>query len=356
MTARTWSILQFHWASAPRESVREADSDRNWGLAINEPAVVRSEEEWLRGAPSAQQSIERPRTMKSDSMRWTRDFLGKKCPCGSGNIADTCCWKGDGCWEKTPVGELVVKETTIVNPSCYLSRMSNCSAAISREHIISRNILEKITNDTLRFDNAAHFFGGKNQVEIGMDSFVSKVLCTIHNSALSPLDKAAGAAFQRIEELTKDMVSVLEKGYNLNSFHVASGIDLERWMIKVFCGLVAARKIRSASGCIVQPSCLPPELLEALMGATILKSPLGLYMHSFPGQIRKSGLSFGTIMLSDGSDQVGGLILSLGIINVVLVTSHRYAQTFNEPSWYRHQTLVYNIKHESSRLRFLFTY
>jgi len=293
--------------------------------------------------------------MKSDSVRWTRDFLGKKCPCGSGNIADTCCWKGDGCWEKTPVGKLDIKETTFANPSCYLSCMSNCTEKISREHFISKNILEKLTKDKLQFENAGHFFGGKSQVEIGIDGFASKVLCDNHNSVLSPLDAAADAVFQRIEELTKDMVRA-DKGYNLNSFHVVSGIDMERWMIKVFCGLVAAGKIRSVSGRIVQPSSLPHELLEALMGATLLEPPLGLYMHSYVGQIRKSGLSFGTIKLTDGSDQVGGLLLSLGVMNLVLITSQRYTQTFNEPSWYRHQTLAFDAKHKGSRIRFLFTY
>jgi hypothetical protein len=233
--------------------------------------------------------------------------------------------------------------------------MSNCSSKITKEHFISRNILEKLTRDTLKFENAGHFFRGKSHVEIGIDGFASKVLCDKHNSVLSPLDSAAGAAFQRIEELTKDLI-LADKGYTLNSFHVVSGIDMERWMIKVFCGLVAAGKIRSTSGRIEQLNSLPSELLEALMGATLLQPPLGLYMHTFVGQIRKSGLSFATIMLSDGSDQVGGLILSLGLVNLVLVTSQHYTQTFNEPSWYRHQTLVFNAKHKGSRIRFLFTY
>jgi len=294
--------------------------------------------------------------MKSESIRWTRDFLGKKCPCGSGNIADTCCWRGDGCWEKTPVGKIEIAETKFANPSCYLSRMSTCTEKMSREHFVSRSILERLTKAELRFDNAAHFFGGKNQVEIGIDGFAAKVLCDNHNSVLSPLDAAAGAAFQRIEELTKDMI-VADKGYGLNSFHVVSGIDMERWMIKVFCGLVAAGKIRGVGGRVVQPDSLPHVLLEALMGTTLLQPPLGLYMHTFVGQIRTSGrISFGTIQLTDGSDQVGGLLLSLGMMNLVLVTSQRYTQTFNEPSWYRHQTLSFNSKHKGSRIRFLFTY
>jgi hypothetical protein len=293
--------------------------------------------------------------VKSEPLRWTRDFLGKKCPCGSGNIADACCWRGDGCWEKTSIGKLDVKKTTTANTSCYLSSMYNCSTKITREHFVSRNILERVTKDKLTFENATHFFGGKNRVDISIDGFAAKVLCDNHNSALSLLDAAAGATFQRIEELTEDIGRV-GRGYNRNSFHVASGIDMERWMIKVFCGLVAAGKIRSASGRIAQPTSLPHELLEALMGSTLLEPPLGLYIHNFVGQIKTSGLSFGTIQLTDGSDQVGGLLLSLGVMDMVLVTSPLYTQTFIEPSWYRHPTLVYNVKQNGTRIRFLFTY
>jgi hypothetical protein len=243
-----------------------------------------------------------------------------------------------------------------VNPSCYLSSMSNCSAKLTKEHFISRNILKKITKDTLKFENAGHFFGGKSFVEIRPDQFASKVLCDNHNSALSPLDAAAGLAFERIEELTKDIIGISLKGYSLNSFHIASGIDIERWMIKVFYGLVAAGKIRSASGRIVKLDSFSPSLLPALMGSTVLEPPLGLYMHSFAGQTRKSGLSFGTIQLTDGSEEVGGLLLALGLMNLVLVTSHRYNQTFTDSSWYRHQTLAFNINQKSSRVRYLFTY
>lgn len=294
--------------------------------------------------------------MKSESISSTSDFLGKRCPCGSSNIADKCCWRGGGCWEKQPVGKTESKKTEYANSSCYLSRMSGCSAKMSREHFVSRNILERLTNDKLTFTNAAHFFGGKNPVVIGVNGFASKVLCDNHNSVLSPLDVAAGVAFQRIQNLTKDLVAA-DKGHNVQSFQIVSGIDMERWMIKVFCGLVAGKKIRNASGGVVEPNSLPDLLLEALVGATLLEAPLGLYMHTFVGQKRQScGLSFAPIQLTDGSDQVGGLLLRLGLMNLVLVTSPRYARTFNEPAWYRHQTLAFDLRHKGSRIRFLFTY
>jgi hypothetical protein len=123
---------------------------------------------------------------------------------------------------------------------------------MTREHFLSRNILERITTDTLRFENAGHFFGGRDTVDIGIDSFSAKVLCDKHNSALSNLDAAAGAAFSSIEALGKDVIdSASLENSRRSCFHLSSGVDIERWLIKVYCGLVAAQRIRSASGRVV---------------------------------------------------------------------------------------------------------
>jgi hypothetical protein len=229
---------------------------------------------------------------------------------------------------------------------------------MTKEHFISRNILERVTTGTLRFENAGHFFGGQQTVEIGIDSFSAKVLCDKHNPALSDLDTAAGAAFSTIEALGKDCVEFATLEPNrLSRFHICSGADVERWMIKVYCGLVAAGKIRALSGRIVERDTLQPDLLNALIGTDPLRTPLGLYMHTFVGQQRQlGGFSFSTIQLTDGSDQAGGLLLSLGVMNFVLVTSRGFNQTFKDPNWHRHQTLAWNFRKGSARLAYLFTY
>lgn len=227
---------------------------------------------------------------------------------------------------------------------------------MTREHFISKNVLARMTKNRLTFKNAGHFFGGKERVEIGVDDFVAKVLCDTHNRALGPLDAAAGLVFSTIEALVKDIARVAEKTA-LDSFHISSGLDIERWMIKVYCGLVAAGKIRSSSGQILQRSALSSYLLDALVGNCPLPSPLGLYQNTFVGQTLKlGGLTFSTIKLTDGSDGVGGLMLSLGPMNFVLITSMAYGRAFSEPNWYRHQTLVWNVKQGNSRVAYLLTY
>ncbi len=233
--------------------------------------------------------------MKSTSLSWTKHFFTKTCPCGSRKKAYHCCWRGNGCWETTPVGVIAIKETPYVNERCYLSPLGNCSRTITREHFISKNILKRIAwgketpgiaTPTLKFEGARHFFGGKECLEIGINAFAAKVLCDKHNSALSLIDTAVGLAFETIEALAEDAAK-LHKGGSLLSFDISSGLDIERWMIKVFCGLIAAGKIKGISGQAAKRSCLQRYLLDALLGSKAVPEPLGLYMHTFAGQERK---------------------------------------------------------------------
>jgi len=128
-------------------------------------------------------------------------------------------------------------------------------------------------------------------------------------------------------------------------------------MIKVYCGLVAAKKIRGQAGTLVQRSDLEPRMLPALFGTNPLPSPLGLYVQTFVGQnLTPGNLSFSTIKLTDGSDDVGGLILTLGVMDLVLITSPKYGHAFKNPNWYRRQTVVFGVREGSARLGYLFTY
>jgi hypothetical protein len=300
--------------------------------------------------------LDRGLILKSKPIPWTKSFFSKECPCGSLRKSYECCWGGSGRWEKTAVGIVKSDGPSFRNDGCYLSALGNCGTKITREHFVSRSILERITPGTLRFEGAGHFFGGRDQVELGIDGFSAKVLCDKHNASLSVLDSAANLAFSTIEALGRDCEPA-SSGQAVTSFHLSSGLDIERWMIKVYCGLAAAKKIRSRSGRILQRSDLDPCLLSRLLGTCSLLSPIGLYMEAFAGQqLKPGGMSFGTIQLTDGSDEVGGLILSLSLMTFVLVTSPRYGQTFHNTNWRRHQTLAWNVRQGDAKVAYLFTY
>jgi hypothetical protein len=254
----------------------------------------------------------------------------------------------------------VIKQSDLVNDRCYLSPLGNCGSKITKEHFISRTILEMLAADenlrgSVSFEGGEHFFGRRLD-KIGIDSVSAKVLCDHHNSALSDIDSAVGLAFATIKAFGRDVAKIANG--EVQSFHISSGLDVERWMIKVYCGLVAAGKIKSWSGQALERTSLPRPLLECLIGCHPAPAkPLGLYMNTFVGQERKTGgLSFSTIQLTDGSDAVGGLMLRLGLMDFVLVTSPTYGHNFSDPNWYRHQTFAWNVKQGRTRIAYLFTY
>jgi hypothetical protein len=115
----------------------------------------------------------------------------------------------------------------LLNERCYLSSFGDCSTKTSREHFISRNILERITTDKLTFEGAGHFFGGKDRIEIGIDGFVAKVLCDVHNPALSGLDAAVGVAFSNMDALGKDILRTANPNACLRSFYLEPVINFE---------------------------------------------------------------------------------------------------------------------------------
>jgi hypothetical protein len=106
------------------------------------------------------------------------------------------------------------------------------------------------------------------------------MLCKRHNQALSPLDAVATAFFGFFTaEWSGDAIEVfLTRGY-----------DLERWMLKTLCGLVASGNATPKAKRL--PTWTPPpEWLEILFGSADVGAPAGL--HSVLGSYRGPSASF----------------------------------------------------------------
>jgi hypothetical protein len=76
-------------------------------------------------------------------------------------------------------------------------------------------------------------------------SLVSNVLCQKHNQRLSPLDKEAEDFFNTIYKCTRGGIQGL---IPIDDLHFEfNGRLLERWMLKVICGAIAAGNYRGNS-------------------------------------------------------------------------------------------------------------
>ena len=127
------------------------------------------------------------------------------------------------------------------HPKCYANTTNNCSTKISGEHIISDNILKLFEyNKTVKLTGLP-WIEHKEFNLLSRNSLVANILCTDHNEALSPYDTEAGKLFRCIKEYDNDF----NKSDSKNEHLKFNGHHIEKWMLKIVCGLIASKQIAS---------------------------------------------------------------------------------------------------------------
>jgi hypothetical protein len=138
--------------------------------------------------------------------------------------------------------------------------LNDCDTKLSKEHYLTRGVLRLLAqggpSNTVRATGL-----GIPPEEFPPDQVAqSKILCRRHNSVLSALDVVGERLFRAICEGTKSQPT--------SAYHSTPGVDVERWLLKVACGVRAAAK-----------EDVPRDWLQMLFGYTEIVSPRGLYMH-----------------------------------------------------------------------------
>ncbi len=143
-----------------------------------------------------------------------------------------------------PVGDLwLAPATTFVpgpagatgyaHPKCYARDLQDCSTKISNEHYFSRDLLltigETFTAEGLPFLDGPRAMSPK--------SLAAKILCTRHNSMLSPLDTTASKLFRTLRAVDANLRDAVRAPKA--AAVVVVGADIERWMLKLCAGAVS---------------------------------------------------------------------------------------------------------------------
>jgi hypothetical protein len=177
------------------------------------------------------------------TLPWKPD---EPCPCGNNIPLKDCCLGLDGV-PRINVPNLVPTGlfTGHSNEHCYLKSTQNCSTKTSKEHFISRSVLQQL-GEPLQWIGLPWEKPGVD-IKYGLSSLSSHILCDRHNSALSPLDELASNAFKAIRS-SSDELNVRSLARR-NKWFLISGEALELWAFKTICGLfhasVAARNKQS---------------------------------------------------------------------------------------------------------------
>lgn len=123
------------------------------------------------------------------------------------------------------------------NKNCYASIIGECAGGISKEHYVSKAVLELISKAALTLYGAPWQERGQ-ETNLTIQTFTAKVLCEKHNNQLSVLDMAAQDFLKTIFVCTRGgiqgQIDVSNLTFNYN------GRDIERWLLKIACGAIAS--------------------------------------------------------------------------------------------------------------------
>lgn len=161
--------------------------------------------------------------------------------------------------------------TNYSHPKCYAKSTGACSHKISKEHLISDNILRDFE------ENKTVKIAGLPWIEhqtfnlLSRKSLVSHVLCENHNHQLSPYDAEAGEFLRCLNEFDSDF-NAPQPSNEVKQFN---GEFLEKWMLKVLCGLIASNQI--SEGGERKPVPLKEIYVGILFNGNLFPDTWGLY-------------------------------------------------------------------------------
>jgi len=168
---------------------------------------------------------------------------------------------------------------------CYAAPLSDCARRIDREHPISKSILQ-VLNRTgeLKIEGVRWLDKGEER-RLSPDALASKMLCNRHNSALSTIDAQALRLFNAMVQLNEELGEGSAQRQRERVW-LFNGHDIERWMLKVLCGLIAARMF--PLGPNGEVTALPSlDWLEVLWGQLPVPDQCGLYCFGDVGTVHK---------------------------------------------------------------------
>lgn len=190
--------------------------------------------------------------------------LDAPCPCGGGRIASECCILPDRSIRSRNIGTVPSDPVTgRAHPGCYARSLNDCCPTISGEHIVSHSILKVMgsrSDGVIEIGGSYPFLNGTTR-ELRAGSFKANVLCRRHNSALTGIDTVGEWLIGRP---------------NL-PVRIFNGPAVERWMLKVLLGNVAAGTWALRDG--EKPSKeVPSDWVRVLFGRDTFQAGAGLFV------------------------------------------------------------------------------
>ena len=260
------------------------------------------------------------------------------CRCGSGKAAATCCLSVNGWHKKPEIVNLRPNGESRKHESCYLNSTNACSSKISGEHLISHGVLKVLAEKQVELSGLPWLKGQKKT--LGFAAMTANCLCTVHNSALSPIDVQGARFFDAIQRCAGSQSGPAND-------ILLSGHDIERWLLRTLAALAVSKNF-AIDGAVLDDKVAErlrlPELLE---DPTSWRRPLGLYMMEGANYtiLQRETLQFAPLTDRDTREVIGILINIQGLQLSLLALDHAIEGTGLDKAVYRPGTFTFRIGH-----------
>ena len=206
------------------------------------------------------------RSVSNRSVSFNIDPRGP-CPSGGNREAQNCCLKKSALHKSLADTSPKSLRTNYALPTCYAKGLKDCSKRISREHYISHALLSYLSKNSNLTVSGFPWLHNKS-VNLAPKALASNILCGRHNECLSPLDSIAVRFFQALDNRGQSKS-------NRKLVYLFSGHDVEKWFLKVFCGLSFAKNLN-----LERPvdASVPIEWCKILFGQSDFPKDQGLYI------------------------------------------------------------------------------
>jgi hypothetical protein len=199
-------------------------------------------------------------------------------------------------------------------PGCYAAVSNDCEPPLTDEHWLSEGVLRAASDDQpLRLVGLS--WAQDREVVLHPPSLANKVLCKRHNHALGRLDSTARRIFGALRRYQKDLSAESTPG--ASEFFLASGEELERWLLKLLWGATAAKVIASGGQPVgrLRSGVDLAVLADYLFRGGSLPDEWGCYVIGYPDQPVRAAAE---VAVSLQTDVDGGL--AFGTANMGVVT------------------------------------
>lgn len=237
------------------------------------------------------------------------------CPCGRNRPLRDCCLRSGGLIRCKPTKIHIPRpKTGFQHPRCYFRQLRDCSKTLTAEHFFTHAILRLLDGDGQLWITGFPWQPAlEERRQFSATNLASKILCSRHNSALSPLDSVATKFFRLLagEEFRDPLLRCVAR------FYLFNGHDIERWMLKTLIGCVVSGNALDQCGNRIENWTPSRKWLGLVLGQASFPRKCGMYFNPNLGEKRRDRVCF-MGPLEEPRDGIWGAFFNLAGFEFVL--------------------------------------